>query len=162
MSYNKRWIKFSIIFTFTIIYYVIIQFAHTVCHVAIQKTLVPAYIENYASFLSLIFLFAPVLIFIWHYGLQDIKTLFLSFWKKYWIYYLIYIIILYLIRKDIILGYYYIDFSMFGLHLQLSETASSAFIMAYLYQLFYSYISTLFFVILPNYFLFSISKRAKY
>lgn len=158
MVHNKGLTKLGAIFAIIIIY-AIVQFIHTVCYVTAQKETMPMIIENSVSVFCFAFFVAPIIVFIFHLGLRNSKVFFLEFWKKHWIFYLIYIIILFLIKKSVKLGYYFIEFSMFNLCFKLSENTFSAFIMAYLYILFYSVTSTLFFILLPNYFLILLRKN---
>ena len=121
--------------------------------------MIPVTVKDCVSILCFILFAAPVIIFILHTGFRSSRTFFLEFWRKHWIFYLFYIIVLFAIKKNIILGYYSVQFYMFGLSFGLNENSTSAFLMAYLYILFFSAVSTLFFVLLPNYFLILFRKR---
>ncbi len=160
MIHNQVKVKtiLEAIFIITIMY-AIVQFIQTVCYVSTQKGMIPVIVKDCVSILCFILFVAPVIIFILHTGFRNSRTFFLEFWRKHWIFYLFYIIVLFVIKKNIILGYYSVQFYMFGLSFGLNENSTSAFLMAYLYILFFSATSTLFFVLLPNYFLILFRKR---
>ena len=136
MIHNQVKVKtiLEAIFIITIMY-AIVQFIQTVCYVSTQKGMIPVIVKDCVSILCFILFVAPVIIFILHTGFRNSRTFFLEFWRKHWIFY------------------------MFGLSFGLNENSTSAFLMAYLYILFFSATSTLFFVLLPNYFLILFRKR---
>ena len=60
---------------------------------------------------------------------------------------------LYWIRENRGMGFYSIDLPIPGLYFDLSKNAFADFWMMYTYMLFYDITATLFFILLPNYFL---------
>ncbi len=144
----KQWTKLGTAFIFIMIYYAIVQFIYTIGYVAIQKGLQ----QDSVYFLCDILLFLPAPIVIWYCGLNHIKNSIRSEGTKYLVFYIAYIAVMYLIRKEVVLGVYY--FEIFGVQQQLNKTEISAFLMAYLYMLFHSFKSTIFFILLPCYFWF--------
>lgn len=149
----KLWTKSSFVFLIAVICYTMVQLVYTIIYLISPKSMIIEIMENSVSVLRFVLLFVPVIIFTLHFGLQNSKKFFFDFWRKYWLYYLFYIVILYLTRKNIVLGYYSIDFTIIGLYFELSENAVSDFLMAYIYTLFDSSTAILFFILLPHYFL---------
>lgn len=141
----KKWSKLIIEFGIVIMYYAVVQLAYTVNYIHTLKFSGIGVMEVCANILQFILLFAPIVIFIFRLGIQESKKNFFTFYRKYWIIYLIYLLALYLIRENITLGYYYIEFC------GVSKSVSSPFLMAYMYMLFESTISILFLTFLPNY-----------
>ena len=118
-----------------------------------QNSIITEIIEHSVNLLWFALIFAPVIIFVLRSGLQNSKRIFLNFWKKHYIYYILYIAILYWIRENIGMGFYSIDLPIPGLYFDLSKNAFADFWMMYTYMLFYDITATLFFILLPNYFL---------
>ena len=85
--------------------------------------------------------------------LLRVKKIFLESVKAHWFFYLLYIVVLYLIKSSIVLGDYFIEISMLNMYFELSKNAFSDFVMAFAYTVFDSTAATLFFILLPVYFL---------
>lgn len=146
----KKWSKYLVAFIFFSMYYSIVQFAHAASYVATEKAIISTQTANLTNFICYIFLFVPVIILIGRHSIKNTKVVESLTIQKYLMLYLIYIIILYLIRKNIIVGFYSINIYTFGIYIRLSESFLSSFVMAYIYILFHSVTSTIFFAVLPG------------
>lgn len=127
-----------------IIYFSMIQLIYSLFYMKFH--LINYDIERaFFVFCACILLFMPIIILIWKKQIE-IKNNVL-FLKYHFSIYMIYIFILYLLRKQIIIGNYYIEipFRVFWLN----QSNFSSFIMIYLYEYFYSIVSTIFFIFLP-------------
>lgn len=154
MTYNKKFLKNLKVLLLYIIYFSIVQFIYSFLYMVVSKSQNSIYLFDIISY---VLLFSPVIILIWKIGMKKItENIFLLF-KKYWIFYLAYILILYFIRNQIILGDKYIEipFKAFWL----DESFKSYFFMLYIYKLFFSFLSAIFFLILPSYVWLLNSKR---
>ncbi len=126
----------------------------------LQSINVPIYWKNqnkngsttfYLVILDYVMVFLPLIILIFKIGIEKNLIMLQSMLRKYWIPYLIYVCSVYLIRQQVILGYYYIDMGIGGLVFWLTKSPASDFLMMDAFLIFQSYISLLFFLALPFY-----------
>ena len=152
---NEKLEKSNAFFVIAVMCYAMVQIVYTISHMIAeeQNSIITEIIEHSVNLLWFALIFAPVIIFVLRSGLQNSKRIFLNFWKKHYIYYILYIAILYWIRENIGMGFYSIDLPIPGLYFDLSKNAFADFWMMYTYMLFYDITATLFFILLPNYFL---------
>lgn len=153
MTDNKRWIRPGFICIIAVMCYVIIQAIYSVSYVLALRATISGVVEISVGILRFALIFAPIVVFIFSRGLQNSKKIFLESVKAHWFFYLLYIVVLYLIKSSIVLGDYFIEISMLNMYFELSKNAFSDFVMAFAYTVFDSTAATLFFILLPVYFL---------
>ncbi len=103
----------------------------------------------YLVILNYIMVFIPFIILFCKNGFKINTLMFLSSLKKYFLPYLIYIFIIYFIRQQVKLGVNFIDIGITSF--LLSKSVTSEYTMLYIFLIFQSFISLLFFIILPYY-----------
>lgn len=99
--------------------------------------------------LNYIMVFIPVIILFCKNAFKINILMLLSTLKKYCFPYLIYIFIIYFIRQQVKLGVYFIDIGITSF--LLSKSITSEYTMLYIFWVFQSFISLLFFILLPFY-----------
>ncbi len=156
----KNWAKSSIIFIISVMYYAMVQLVYTISYMMTQNDSIMLGIINILRF---VLLFAPIVIFILHFGFKSVNDIFFDFWKGHWIFYLLNVVILFFITENIVLGPYSAEISIIGLYFELNKNAFSDFFITYMYILFDINIKKIcFFILLPSYFLiFTKNNRVK-
>lgn len=105
----------------------------------------------YLGILNYVMVFLPFIILLCKNGIKKNLIMLQAMLRKYWIPYLIYVSSIYFIRQQVKFGVYYIDMGIGGFVFWLTKSPTSDFIMMYAFLIFQSFISLLFFIVLPYY-----------
>lgn len=138
-----------IILLFIVVYFLLLQSINSFIYLKVQNK--SGMISYYLDILNCVMVFFPLIILLCKKGIKKNLTMLQSMLRKYWIPYLIYVFSIYLIRQHVMLGVYYIDLGIGSLVFWLSKSPTSDFLMYYAFFIFQSFISLLFFVVLPFY-----------
>lgn len=129
-----------------VVYFLLLQSINSAIYLKIENK---SELTLYLDILNYIMVFLPVIILFCKNGFKINILMLLSMLKKYCFPYLIYIFIIYFIRQQVKVGVYFIDIGITSF--LLSKSVTSEYIMMYVFWVFQSFISLLFFIILPFY-----------
>lgn len=127
-----------------VVYFLLLQSINSAIYLKIENK---SEMTFYLDILNCVMVFLPVIILFCKNALKI--NILLSMLKKYCFPYLIYIFIIYFIRQQVKVGVYFIDIGITTF--LLSKSVTSKYIMMYVFWVFQSFISLLFFIILPFY-----------
>ena len=127
-----------------LVYFLLLQSINSAIYLKIENK---SEMTFYLDIFNYVMVFLPVIILFCKNNFNILMLL--SMLKKYCFPYFIYIFIIYFIRQQVQVGVYFIDIGITSF--LLSKSVTSEYIMMYVFWVFQSFISLLFFIILPFY-----------